>query len=171
MPRRFFRKFALKRERFHGRWYFAPFDHLLHDPNLWSIRRRNVVPAFSLGLFLVFMPVPGHLLIGALLALALRINIPVATLTTLISNPLTMGPIYYLAYRVGQRLLGTPPQPFAFELSFDWLTGSFLAIWQPLLLGAVLLGTVAAALGYAALDLLWRASLADYVESRRRRGP
>lgn len=147
MPRRFFRKFALKRERFHGRWYFAPFDHLLHDPNLWSIRRRNVVPAFSLGLFLVFMPVPGHLLIGALLALALRINIPVATLTTLISNPLTMGPIYYLAYRVGQRLLGTPPQPFAFELSFDWLTGSFLAIWQPLLLGAVLLGTVAAALG------------------------
>lgn len=171
MPRRFFRKFALKRESFHGRWYLAPFDHLLHDPNLWAIRRRTVVPAFALGLFLVFMPVPGHLLIAALLALALRINLPVATLTTLISNPLTMGPIYYLAYRVGQRLLGTPPQPFAFEFSFDWLTGSFLAVWQPLLLGAVLLGGLFAALGYVSLDLLWRASLADYVEARRRRGP
>jgi uncharacterized protein (DUF2062 family) len=169
MPRRFFRKFAWKRDRFHGRWYLAPFDHLLHDPNLWGIRRRNVVPAFALGLFLLFMPVPGHMLIAALIALAFRINIPVAVLTTLISNPLTMGPIYYLAYRVGQRLLELPPQPFAFEFSLDWLTGSFLAIWQPLLLGAVLLGTLAAMLGYVALDLLWRASLADYLEARRRR--
>jgi uncharacterized protein (DUF2062 family) len=169
MPRRFFRKFALKRERFHGRWYLAPFAHLLHDPRLWSVRRRNVVPAFSLGLFIAFIPVPGHLLIAALLALALRINIPVAALMTLVSNPLTMGPIYYLAYRLGRRLLGTPPQPFRLEWSFDWLTGSFLAIWQPLMLGALLLGTLAAALGYLALDLLWRASIADYVEARRRR--
>ena len=169
MPRRFFRKFALKRDIFHGRWYLAPFDHLLHDPNLWGIRRRNVVPAFSLGLFLVFLPVPGHTLIAALLALMLRINLPVAALTTLISNPLTMGPIYYLAYRVGQRLLEVPPQPFLFEFSFEWLTGRFLAIWQPLLLGSLLLGTLAALLGYVALDLLWRASLADYLEARRRR--
>ncbi|HZD53364.1 MAG TPA: DUF2062 domain-containing protein [Woeseiaceae bacterium] len=159
----------MKRERFHGRWYLAPFAHLLHDPRLWSVRRRNVVPAFSLGLFIAFIPVPGHLLIAALLALALRINIPVAALMTLVSNPLTMGPIYYLAYRLGRRLLGTPPQPFRLEWSFDWLTGSFLAIWQPLMLGALLLGTLAAALGYLALDLLWRASIADYVEARRRR--
>ena len=169
MPRRFFRKFALKRDYFHGRWYLAPFDHLLHDPNLWGIRRRNVVPALSLGLFLVFMPIPGHMLIAALAALAFRINIPVAVLTTLISNPLTMGPIYFLAYRVGQQLLRLPPQPFTFEFSFEWLTGSFVAIWQPLLLGGVLLGALSAALGYIALDLLWRASLADYLEARRRR--
>ena len=169
MPRRFFRKFAPKREIFHGRWYLAPFARLLHDPQLWGIRRRNVVPAFALGLFLVFMPVPGHFVIASLLAILLRINLPVATLTTLIANPLTMGPIYYLAYRVGERLLDVPPQPFTFELSLAWLTGRFLAVWQPLLLGAVILGTLAAVLGYFALDLLWRASLADYLEARRRR--
>lgn len=169
MPRRFFRKFALKRDAFHGRWYLAPFGHLLHDPNLWGIRRRTVVPAFSLGIFLACLPVPGQTLIAALLALAMRINIPVAALTTLISNPLTMGPIYYFEYRIGQRLLGTPPQPFAFEFSLDWLTGSFLAVWQPLVLGSLLLGLLAAALAYAGLDLLWRASLADYREARRRR--
>ena len=127
------------------------------------------MPAFALGLFLVFMPIPGHTLIAALLALALRINIPVAALTTLISNPLTMGPIYYLAYRVGQQLLGLPPQRFTFEFSLDWLTGSFGYLWQPLLLGGALLGALAAAIGYIALDLLWRASLADYLEARRRR--
>ncbi len=159
----------MKRETFHGRWYLAPFAHLLHDPNLWGIRRRNVVPAFAIGLFLVFIPVPGQMLIAVLLALFLRVNLPVAALTTVISNPLTMGPIYYLAYRVGQRLLDVPPQPFVFEPSLEWLTGRFLAIWQPLLLGAVLLGALAALLGYVALDLLWRASLADYLEARRRR--
>ena len=159
----------MKRERFHGRWYLAPFAHLLHDPNLWGIRRRNVVPAFAIGLFLVFIPLPGQTLVAVLLALLLRINLPVAALTTLISNPLTMGPIYYLGYRVGQRLLDLPRQPFTFEPSLEWLTGSFLAIWQPLLLGAVLLGALAALLGYVALDLLWRASLADYLEARRRR--
>ena len=169
MPRRFFRRFALKRARFHGRWYLAPFDHLLHDPNLWAIRRRTVVPAFALGMFLAFMPAPGHTLIAALTALAMRINIPIAALTTLVSNPLTMGPIYYLDYRIGQRLLGTVPQPFAFEFSLDWLTGKFLEVWQPLLLGGLLLAVLAATIAYFGLDLLWRASVADYVESRRRR--
>lgn len=171
MPRRFFRKFALKRDRFQGRWFLAPFDHLLHDRRLWGITRRNVVPAFALGLFIAFLPVPGQSFIAALGALALRINVPVAALTTLISNPLTMGPMYFLAYRVGLKVLSLQPQPFAFELSFVWIGDRFLAIWQPLLFGCILLGSLAALTGYFALDLLWRASLADYIAAKRRRKP
>ena len=169
MPRRFFRKFALKRDHLHGRWYFAPFNHLLHDTRLWSIRRRTVVPALSMGLFIAFLPVPGHMLIAALGALALRINIPVAVLTTFVSNPLTVGPMFFVSYRLGQKLLALQPQPFGFEISFHWLTGQFLTIWQPLLLGCILLGSLAALVGYVVLDLLWRASLADYLALRRRR--
>lgn len=159
----------MKRDWFHGRWYLAPFDHLLHDPNLWGIRRRNVVPAFALGLFVAFFPAPGHTLIAAFCALALRINIPVASITTLVCNPLTMGPMFFLAYRVGLKLLGLAPQPFAFELSLAWLGDKFIAVWQPLLLGCVLLGALSALVGYVALDLLWRASLADYLAERRER--
>lgn len=169
MPRRFFRKFALKRDQLRGRWYIAPFDHLLHDTRLWSIRRRTVVPALSMGLFIAFLPVPGHVLIAALGALALRINIPVAALTTFVSNPLTVGPMFFVSYRLGQKLLALQPQPFGFEFSMHWLTGQFLTIWQPLLLGCVLLGSLAALVGYVVLDLLWRASLADYLALRRRR--
>ncbi|MEX2122551.1 MAG: DUF2062 domain-containing protein [Woeseia sp.] len=169
MPRRFFRKFALKRDRFQGRWFLAPFDHLLHDTQLWGIRRRNVVPAFSLGLFVAFMPVPGHVLIAALAALALRVNIPIAALATFASNPLTIGPMYFLAYRVGLKLLGLRPQRFEFELSLAWLSDKFVTIWQPLLLGCILLGALSALVGYIALDLLWRASLADYLAAKRRR--
>ena len=80
MPRRFFRRFALKRETYKGQWFLAPFSHLLHDSRLWAIRRRNVVPAFALGLFVAYLPFPGHMLIAALLALLLRVHIPVAAL-------------------------------------------------------------------------------------------
>ena len=105
MPRRFFRKFAVKRHELSEKWFLTPFRHMLHDHRLWGIRRKNVVPSVSLGLFVACMPFPGHYLLGALLALALRINIPVAVLTTFISNPLTMGPIYYFSYKVGAFLL------------------------------------------------------------------
>lgn len=169
MPRRFFRKFRLKREWIRGRWYFAPFDHLLHDPRLWSIRRRTVVPAVSLGLFIAFMPAPGHPVFAALGALALRINLPVAVVTTFTSNPLTIGPMFFFSYRLGQKLLGLQPRPFQFELSLEWLGGQFLTMWQPLLLGCVILGALAALTGYITLDLLWRASLADYLAVRRQR--
>lgn len=167
MPRRFFRKFAFKRDRIHGQWFMAPFRHLLHDHNLWTIRRKNVVPAFALGLFIAFTPVPGHLLLAALFALMLRINIAVAAASTLVTNPLTVGPTFYYCYQLGAWLLDTEAQLLEFEISLAWLGGQFVNIWQPLLLGCLLVGALAAALGYIVLDRLWRASLADYLTKRR----
>ena len=145
----------------------SPFRHMLHDPRLWGVRRRWVVPAFSLGLFVAFLPFPGHTLMGALAALALRVNIPVAAVSTWVSNPATMFPMYYLAYRVGSALLGWELEPFEFEMSFDWVMHTFVNIWQPMLLGSILLGAAAALVGYIVLDVLWRLSLANY-KSRKR---
>lgn len=145
----------------------TPFRHLLHDHRLWSIRRPWVVPAFAVGLFIAFMPFPGHTLLAALAALALRINIPVAAVSTWVSNPATMFPAYYFAYRLGSSILGWELQPFAFELSFEWVTHTFVNIWQPMLLGSVLLGTAAAIVGYVVLDVLWRLSLANYKTRKR----
>jgi uncharacterized protein (DUF2062 family) len=168
MPRRFFRKFAFKRHHMSEQWFMAPFRHLLQDHRLWGIRRRWVVPAFALGLFIAFLPFPGHTLTAALLALALRVNIPVAAVSTWVSNPLTMGPLYYFAYRLGATILDIPPKPFNFELSLDWVTHTFVNIWQPMLLGSVLLGSAAALVGYAVLDLLWRVSIRNYKVRKRK---
>lgn len=145
----------------------TPFQHLLHDHRLWGIRRRTVVPAFALGLFIAMMPVPGHTLIAVLLALGFRINIPVAALTTWVSNPLTIGPMYYFAYRLGRTLLDTPLRQFELEMSWDWVTHTFVTIWQPMLLGCFILGVFAAVAGYVTLDLLWRSSIADYKLRKR----
>lgn len=169
MPRRFFRKFALKHENLKSRWWLSPFDHLLHEPNLWVIRRRNVVPAFALGLFIAYMPFPAHILSACLLAILLRVNLPVAALSTLAGNPITFGPMFYFAYEVGRRLLRQAPQPFEFELSFAWLFDRFIYIWQPLMLGCVLLGAILALIGFITLDLLWRASIWGYLAKRRKR--
>jgi hypothetical protein len=96
-------------------------------------------------------------------------------LSTWVSNPLTMGPMYYFAYRLGRGLLDTPLRRFKFEMSWDWVSNTFVTIWQPMLLGCVILGVVTAVIGYISLDLLWRSSIADYKirkqQSRRdRRG-
>jgi uncharacterized protein (DUF2062 family) len=79
-----------------------------------------------------------------------------------------MVPMYYFEYQLGSFLLGWELQPFAFEPSLDWLTHTFVNIWQPMLLGSVLLGTTAAILGYVTLDILWRFSLANYKDRKRK---
>jgi uncharacterized protein (DUF2062 family) len=168
MPRRFFRKFAFKRHQITEQRFVAPFQHLLKDHNLWGIRRKTVVPAVAWGVFVGFLPVPGHVLIAVLGSLYLRCNIPVAALTTFVSNPLTIGPIFYFSYRVGAKLLSIEPGPFAIDLSFDWLQSTFASIWQPLLLGSVLVGSICALIAYVLLDVLWRFSISDY-KSRKRK--
>lgn len=169
MPRRFFRKFALKRHKVSEQWYLSPFRRLLHNPSYWGIRRKTVVPGFSLGLFVAFTPVPVHTLLAVFMALILKVNIPATIIGSLLMNPVTMVPMFLLAYRVGSFLLGFQPQPFEPELSLEWFTHGFLNVWQPLLLGCILCGALASLIGYIVLDLLWRASLADYLSARRRR--
>jgi uncharacterized protein (DUF2062 family) len=90
-------------------------------------------------------------------------------LSTFVSNPLTMYPMYYAAYRLGRGLLDTPPIAFDFQPTIDWLTEKFVTIWQPLMLGCLLLGLSCAVIGYVVLDLLWRASLRDYQLRKRSR--
>jgi len=82
MPRRIFKKFAFKRHEMARHWIMAPFRHMLHDPRLWGIRRRWVVPAFALGVFIAWLPFPGHTATAILLALLFRVNIPIAAVST-----------------------------------------------------------------------------------------
>ena len=103
------------------------------------------------------------------MALVLKVNIPATIIGTLLMNPLTLVPMFVLAYRVGVFLLGFEPQLFEPELSLEWLTHGFINVWQPLLLGCILCGALASLIGFIGLDLLWRASLADYLAARRRR--
>jgi hypothetical protein len=52
-------------------------------------------------------------------------------------------------------------------MSWDWVTHTFLTIWQPMLLGCFILGVLAAVTSYITLDLFWRSSIVDYKTRKR----
>jgi hypothetical protein len=76
--------------------------------------------------------------------------------------------MYFFAYRLGAWLLGVPRKPFAIEMSFEWVTHTFVNIWQPMLLGCLLLGTASALLAYVTLDIVWRSSIGQYKTRKRK---
>lgn len=168
MPRRVFKRFAIKRHEFSSNnILLKPFRKIMNEPRYWGIRRRTVAPAFALGLFLSFLPLFGQPIIGTLIAIATRINIPIAFVTPFIGIPLTPL-LYYSSYWLGGWLLNLPPQPFEFEWSWDWASSTFVGFWEPMLLGGLVLGGVLALLGYVVVDVMWRFSIWEYKRLKRR---
>ncbi len=169
MPRRFFRHVSrgyLQKER---PVYLKPFDALLAHPTFLSVSRRSVAGAIWIGLFVALLPLPGQTLIALALALALRVNIPIAALTTWVTNPITIGPIFYYEYTLGRLILNIPPQPFAIDLSWEWVSSSFVAIGKPLLLGCFITATIVASSAYVLVSVVWRLIVAARFRRRHRR--
>jgi uncharacterized protein (DUF2062 family) len=159
MPRRFFKSMSRQRQRWKQRWFMRPFRLILEHPAYWTLNRRSVTRAVALGLFISFVPLPIHIFVAAVAALALRLNVPAAIAGTFLANPLTMVPMYISAYWVGCQLLGIAFHNISFELSWNWLTTALIPIWKPFLLGCLILGTCAAIAGYITLGGIWHLSL------------
>ena len=121
MPRGLFRKITPRHETVRTHWALKPFSRFFGDPRLWSLQRRTVTPAFGAGLAICFVPLPIHIPIAAMTAIFCRIHIPTIMLTLILSNPLTWGPMYYLAYKVGVIVMRVPPIAMKFEMSWDWV--------------------------------------------------
>lgn len=143
-----------------GEWVYAS--------NLWHINRYSSAMALFVGLFVAFMPVPGQMLVAAMLAMLFKCNLPLSVGLVWVTNPLTMPAVYILAYRVGALILGTPVGTLNFELSFHWLGHSLSAVWKPFLLGCVVCGTFFGSLGFFLMSQAWRWHIA-YRWRRRRK--
>ena len=141
----------------------------LQDPSLWHINRRSFPLAVALGIFCAFIPVPFQMLLAAVGAIWLRVNILVAVPVVWISNPLTMGPMFYFCYLLGAKMLGIEPGGFDFELSFDWLVNGLAAIWQPFLLGCFTVGAITAAACFVLVRVLWHLHILSHIKARARR--
>jgi uncharacterized protein (DUF2062 family) len=148
------------------------FGDSLSNVNLWHLNRRSVSGAVALGLFCAFLPLPSQMVISAALAILLRVNLPISVIMVWITNPLTIPPMFYFAYRVGVRLLrwlGRPTPEIHWKFSVEWLTTTFDAIWQPLLLGTLVTGLVSALLGYLCVQWLWRRQVRRLWQARQSR--
>jgi len=156
MPRRFFKKLTPRPEVLHNRWYLKPFRSRFTDPRLWAVHRRSITASFGVALAICFVPLPVHMLLGVTIAVLAHLNVPVMLATLLLVNPLTVVPVYYLAYRVGAAALGYAPEHFAFELSWNWLQYGLGPVWRPFLAGCLICGVVAGTAGWFGLESFWR---------------
>lgn len=138
---------------------------LLDKTALWRLNRHSVALAFLTGLFVAFIPVPFQMLLAAIMAIGIHANLPISVALVWVTNPLTMPPLFFFAYKVGVWILGVPAKAFAFQASADWVFHSLANIWKPFLLGCLVSGLVLGLLGYIGSHLLWR----GYVVYRYRR--
>ena len=140
---------------------------MFQDPNLWHLNRHSASGAFGIGLFFAFWPVPFQMWLSAFAAIPLRVNLPLSIATVWLTNPLTMPPIFYGAYKVGAWVLGTDVREFEFQLSWEWLMGSVNTIGPAFLLGCMICSVVFGSLGYATMNFLWRRSVIKSWQARR----
>lgn len=159
MPRRLIKAYMPDPKQLRKQRALRFFGERLHDPALWHLSRRSVALGLALGVFSAFMPIPFQMVLAALLALWFCGNLPLAVITVWITNPITIPPIFYFAYRFGAWMLDSQPLNLQFELSWEWLSYNLGIIWQPLLLGSLTLGTVLGLLTYVLVSQIWRGSV------------
>lgn len=120
-------------------------DAARRRPYLWSFKRKHVLVSLYAGAVLALMPVYGlQLLLGLALAVWLRGNLTVMVALQMVTNPLTLGPIYYATHALGAWLIGLT--------GYGEGAGALGTHVNALVVGGVVAG-----LGFAlVLDLGWR---------------
>lgn len=156
------RSWVPTRERLQGnRWlgWLAPW---LGHPKLWHWSRRGVALGVALGVFFGLLIPLAQIPVTAVAAIVFRANLPAAAASTLITNPVTFGPLYYAAYQLGSWLTGesTPPLAPPDDTSISELEKSLwqriVALGKPLLVGLSVMAVVTGLLTYAVINLIWR---------------
>lgn len=157
MPRKFLRRYLPHSAQVRNHWLLSWLGDRLHHPRLWHLNRRSVAGAAGVGLFVAFIPLPFQMVFAALGALWLRVNLPLAVALIFITNPITMGPVYYACYKIGACLLGDAAIEIgnSFQPSVEWLFLEIATIWWPLLVGSLVIGGISGLIGYWAVQLLW----------------
>ena len=147
-----------------NRW-LRPFERTLLHPRLWHLNRHSAAGAVAVGMFCGLIPGPFQMLGAAISCVLLRGNLPLALLCTLYSNPITIVPLYVVAFELCNQVMGNggahftaPPEMAGMNLTgwitevIDWMAG----LGKPLALGLVLLAALLSLTGYIAVKAAWR---------------
>jgi uncharacterized protein len=170
-----FKKLMPTRESLHNNRWLNWLGPRLHHPRLWHMSRKGIAMGLALGVFFGFLIPVAQIPFSATFAVVLRANVPVAIASTLVTNPVTFGPVYFGAYHLGkwvlredeptqeelQSLLDKPGthQGKADDLGF-W--GSIKYAWhelgkvgKPLFVGLALVATFAGFTAYFLVHAMW----------------
>ena len=156
MPRRLFKRYMPNPEQLKSHRSLRHLGRLLHDPNLWHLNRHSVSRAMAMGLFAAFIPMPMQMLLAAGLAIMSRANLPISVGLVWLTNPITMPAVFFCTYQAGAWLMDVPARHLPDELTWEWISGELSTLWQPFLLGSVVVGLVLGALAYFLVMMYWR---------------
>tara|TARA_B100000035_G_C20960920_1_gene536498 strand:+ start:568 stop:1077 length:510 start_codon:yes stop_codon:yes gene_type:complete len=125
------------------------------QPNLWHINKKSVSRGFAIGAFCAFIPIPGvQMILAAFLSITFAGNLPLSVVLTWISNPFTYAPIIYFAIKVGKIFVGTS---LNYEIKNNEISmfSDFMHMWEPLVIGSLVLAAIASILSYLLVRLYW----------------
>ena len=125
------------------------------QPNLWHINKKSVSRGFAIGAFCAFLPIPGQMILAAFLSITFAANIPISLVLTWITNPITFTPIFYFAYKVGKIIFDGRITYDVDEKEIDILS-NIMHIWEPLLLGSIILSITGSIVAYIIIRVYWR---------------
>ncbi len=155
------------RAQIHGNRWLRWLTPLLRRPRLWRWSRRGVATGVALGIFFGLLVPVAQIPLSVGAAVLLRANVPAAAVSTLVTNPLTFGPLYYAAYKLGHWVNGVPAlaepaSPGEDAALAAGVPPQDVRLWQrltkvgkPLLLGLSIIAIVMGVLSYAMVTLAW----------------
>ena len=181
MLRKFLRRVLPDHQTVRDNRYIARFANRIQHHNLWHLHRRSVAGGVAAGLFAGLIPGsnPVQFAAGTLLAITFKVNLPLSLLVTLYSNPFTIVPLYWLAFKLGQLVLlqdGSELPAMALALEgkgfTEWLPAALQwigGVGKPLLVGIPLLAILLALIGHFLTDWAWRLGVMLQWHLRKRR--
>ncbi len=175
--RRLLKRYLPDHETIRRNPWLRPFENTLLHPRLWHLNRRSAAGAVAAGLFCGLIPGPFQMPGAALCAILFRVNLPLALMVTLYTNPFTIVPLYLLAYQIGRLLIGDtagfllPPafNPADFAAWTQAMEIWMLAVARPLAVGLIVLADGLALAGYLLTRGAWRLYLVRQWRRRQRR--
>ena len=118
---------------------------------LWSFKGQSMQAALFWGIWISMLPIVGiQMIVVFFVSLLVRANLPLIVALQWISNPLTMGPIYFADYKIGMILINLMgfkyPKNSLLSRNYDWSEFSMkellrlLDTFPPMFLGGSVLG-------------------------------
>jgi uncharacterized protein len=152
--RRYYLRQFPRKKKLHGGLLHRMLGNRLFDPGLWLPTRDTVAWGMALGAFIGLLPFPGlQIFLSMLACFAFRVNVTAAVVATFISNPFTVGPLWYIQTVVGTMLVGSV-DPAELE-GYTGFARKWVEYGKPLMFGAVVTGAGAAIISYVFTLLLW----------------
>lgn len=145
----------------------------LHHPRLWHFSRKGIAMGLALGIFFGLLIPVAQMPLAAGAAIVLRANLPMAVASTLVTNPVTFGPVYYGAYHLGKAILGQdpvsdeqagayldkalqePPADASWRQRFKRSVKQLTTVGKPLVLGLAILAVACGLLVYFLFSAVW----------------